>query len=189
MRYARRRLTLIVGFGLVFLSAAGDAEAQFNGALRGEYSVTLSRNCKIVSTAAEVNIAVSGTATFDPTLGTVSFTGRSTATTTVDANSANQTCTGTYSVNANGILSETLNCNLSFIDGPLAPGGTTTLNGIDLEGQLSLDGTVVLLRNAVPNNETFQLLTDASGSPTLNPGPGAPTNRICSVSGTATSRR
>jgi hypothetical protein len=185
----RRSIHLIALSLLLPLWPAGDADAQFNGALRGEYNMTLSRNCNVPGGPIEVFIAVNGVANFAPSSGTVSFTGRSTTIGNGQANSANQTCTGTYSVSANGTLSETLNCNLSFIDGPLAPGGTATLNGIDLEGQLSLDGTVVLLRNAVPNTETFQLLTEGSGAPAPNPGTGTPQVRVCSVSGTATSRR
>ena len=45
MRHTRRHLILLVGFGLPLLSLAGDADAQFASALRGDYDVILTRPC------------------------------------------------------------------------------------------------------------------------------------------------
>ena len=136
----------------------------------------------------DFTLAINGVANFVPGIGaagTVSFTGTGTSVSDGGAGASNQTCSGDYVVSNDGSFTLTLNCNLAFTQGINAPSGTATVNGIDLAGQLTLDGTVVLLRNAIPNIETFQRLTDSAGAAVSVPS----TDRICNASGVATSRR
>lgn len=179
MRFARRHLTLIVGFWLVFLSAATDADAQFNGALRGEYNITATRACKVVDTASAFTVVVRGKVSYDGA-GNGNFVGAVLAVDSVSANTVDQTCTVTYTVNADGTFTQQLNCNLTFTNGPNI-GNTATLTGITQQGQLSLDGTVNLVSDVADNVETFTI--------TSGPQSGFTNQRICNSSGTATSRR
>ena len=89
-------------------------------------------------------------------------------------------CAVTYTVNPNRSVTQRMNCGLAFTDGPHA-GHTATLNGITQEGQLSPDGSVILLSHTATTMEIF----------TPHDGPAAeiPRHRICNGSGMATSLR
>ena len=198
MRHTRRHLIFLVGFGLPLLSLAGDADAQFAGALRGEYNLTVKRHCALAPTfdanfvpsapGSDFDVVLRGTTTYDG-VGGGTFAGEALAvfppasTSTPTVSRATQTCTVTYTVNADGTVNQTLNCNLAFTVGgpPPAPGQTATLNGITLDGHLGLDGTVLLINDTSPSVETF---TSTSGTST-----GFTTQRVCNATGTATSRR
>lgn len=89
-------------------------------------------------------------------------------------------CVVTYTVNPNRSVTQRMNCAFTFTAGPQA-GHTATLNGITQEGQLSPDGSILLLSHAATAMETF----------TLHDGSAAeiPRQRICNGSGMATSLR
>jgi len=89
-------------------------------------------------------------------------------------------CAVTYTVDPNRSVTQRMNCGLAFTDGPHA-GHTATLNGITQEGQLSPDGSVLLLSQTASAMEIF----------TPHDGPAAeiPRQRICHGNGMATSLR
>ena len=201
MRHGMRRSIELLALSLLLpLWPAGDADAQFNGALRGDYDVTLLRTCvfspvppgfdaNFVSSSVSLipDIVVTGTATFDGAGGgsstAVSFTTSGGAAPTSSINRANQTCTIAYTVNADGSFTETLNCNLTFSHGgpPPQPGQTATLNNIVLSGQIAHDGTVLLIKDTTPDIETFTITSGTSS--------GFVNQRVCTTTGSATSRR
>jgi hypothetical protein len=197
MRHMIRRTIQLIALGLLLpLWPPGDADAVFEGALRGDYNMTLSRTCAFdtgfganferLGGGGDFGVIVQGTITYNGS-GGGSFVGQALSinhdSDTIglfSASPTNQSCTVTYTVNADGTFTQTMNCNLTFTAGPIT-GNTATLNGITHGGHLSLDGTVLVLSNSTPNVET---LTITSG-PTI----GFTNQRLCNASGTATSRR
>lgn len=193
----RRRWVPVPLILLFLLCPAGDANAQvnpLNSALRGDYSVSLHRSCATLTGSPPVggalDIGINGITTFNGA-GAGSFTGRSLVpivlgpTVTLAGAQADQTCTVTYTVNPDGTVALQVSCTLHFTSGPNT-GDDASLSTIIQQGQLSLDGTVVLLSETAPNVETFTC-------PTCN-GPGGPDTgftqqRLCTGSGVATSRR
>lgn len=179
---------------LFLLWPAGDADAVFEGALRGEYNLTVNRHC-VVGSAFDANFeASSPTPGFDAVFrGTTTYNGTGGGTyvgeglvvnqTFSTVNRANLNCTVTYTVNPDGSITQTMNCDLTFtVGGPApSPGQTATLIGIGLDGRLSLDGTVLLVNDTAPSVETF---TVTSGTNI-----GFTNQRVCNSGGTATSRR
>ena len=97
-----------------------------------------------------------------------------------------ENCTVTYSVQSDGSLSQSFNgCLLTLQTGP-ATGGTRQVDGLRMPGQVSLDGTILMLSHTGTGVETFTVLTNP---PTVPPPPPDPFDRICIGSGLATSRR
>jgi hypothetical protein len=202
----RRSIEMIV-LAIIAFPMWGGAVAEagpLDASLRGDYSMTLSRVCAVANqfdsnfapitgfpplVPSLLNITVQGTFTYNGT-GGGSFVGESLATVPGEitpvvssANRANQSCTVSYTVNANGTFTQTLNCNLTFTNGgpPPAPGQTGTLVNIVLDGRLSLDGTVLLIGDATPNVEQFTI-TSGTNAGQFN-------QRVCNGNGSATSRR
>lgn len=95
-------------------------------------------------------------------------------------NQAAVTCTLTYAVNPDGSFTQQLNCTAGFTTGPNT-GQIATLNGIAMDGQLSPEGSVLLLSQAGTARETF--------TPNFGATAGVPQQRICNGSGMATSLR
>jgi hypothetical protein len=157
------------------IAEAGPLDAS----LRGDYSVTFMKACKIVDATAAFDVVIRGKVSYDGA-GNGNFVGEALAVDPASANATNQTCTVTYTVNADGTFTQQLNCNLTFTNGPNA-GNTATLTGIIHQGQLSLDGTVNLVSDVDDNVETFTI--------TSGPQSGFTNQRICNGSGVATSRR
>lgn len=190
MRPRARHSFAILVFSILIIPlwAAGDADAQFNGALRGEYNMTLNRSCQSVSSLS--GIVVRGIATFNGN-GAGTFIGQSLETAPIGFTGppvSDQTCTITYGVNSDGTFVVQANCNLTITSGSVAAdsndlvGSTATLTGIQLHGQLSLDGTILLLSDTARNTETFTWTSGILSG-------GGPQPRECNSSGTATSRR
>jgi hypothetical protein len=182
-----RRTIYFLAFALLPLWLAGDADAQFNGAMRGDYNMTLNRSCFQTGSS---GIVVRGIATFNGN-GAGTIVGQSLETGTNCCSVppvSDQICTITYGVNSDGTFTVQANCNLTITSGSVAAvgndlvGSTATWTGIQLHGQLSLDGTILLLSDTAPNTETF---TWTSG----NLSGGGPQPRECNSSGVATSRR
>lgn len=90
------------------------------------------------------------------------------------------TCAVPYAVNPDGSLTQQLNCTAGFTTGPHA-GQIADLNGIAMDGQLSPDGSVLLLSQTGTARETF--------TPSFGPGSGISQQRICNGTGMATSLR
>ena len=90
------------------------------------------------------------------------------------------TCAVTYAVNPDGSLTQQLSCTVGFTTGPHA-GQTATLNGIAMDGQLSPEGSVLLLSQTGTARETF--------TPNFGPRSGISQQRICNGGGMATSHR
>jgi len=181
MRHGMRRSIKNIVLAVITFSMWGGAIAEagpLDASLRGDYSMTATRTCNDAAQTILFTIVVRGTSTFDGS-GGGSFNGQSLAITPQTAQ-ANQSCTVIYTVNADGTFTQQMNCNLTFSAGPDA-GNTATLNGIQIQGQLSLDGTVILLSDTAINVETF---TWTSG-----PNNGIVSTRECNTSGSATSRR
>ena len=180
MRHLMRRTIHFLAFALLLpLWPAGDANAQFNGALRGDYSLTNARTCQLLNDigaplGVELQIVVRGTITYDGA-GAGSFDGQALAVNASGETPTQHTCSVTYTVNSDGSFTQQLNCNLTFT----ATAATATLNGIQQQGRLSLDGTVVLLSDTETNVEIFTPISP----------PGAIQQRRCNSSGVATSRR
>lgn len=175
MIYSRLLMILVVAWLTFPVMGGAVAWAQQEAALNGVYNFTMNRHC--ATGAGFIDITLQGTVTYDG-LGTASFSGQSlvpiNSASVPDANQATQSCSVTYTVATDGIVSQNFSCNLTFTSGPLN-GQNATLNGIQLGGQLSLDGTVLVLSDTDPNVETFTS--------------GAATSRVCNGSGIATSRR
>lgn len=196
MRHTMRRTIHFLAFALLLpLWPAGDVDAQFNGALRGDYNMTMERFCKVRNVTTntpkpDLHIVVRGTWNFDGS-GSGTFSGQilvpdfPTVGSGLIGNQANEACTGVYTVNSDGTFMYQPTCNLTFTAGELggasAVGATGSLSGIQLQGRLSLDGTVLLLSDTAVNTET---LTWTSGP--LN---GQVEQHECNSSGVATSRR
>lgn len=206
MRYLTQRIVYLFAVSLLLpLWPAGDADAQFNGALRGEYDITVHRTCASESPVGELpnpilsfvsHLIVQGTTTFDgaggmshtgevlaPGLGTDGTgvsTGAGTEINVVQA--TDQSCTGTYTVNADGTFSATMTCNFTFNTGPNA-GHNATLSGVRVRGKLGPDGTVVVLRN------TSALAGDVETLSCPACPFGGTIRRLCANSGLATARR
>ena len=209
MRHIMRRAIQLIGVILLLpLWFAGDADAVFEAALRGDYDMTLTRTCSSDVTNGTPSFVLGpfglrGTATFDG-IGGGSFSGETLnmpiqaitvpSGTGIDVgggreiivNRASETCTLTYTVNADGSFTGTMNCNLTFLlGGPApAPGQTATLNGIKLNGKIALDGTNLVLGSTEANSTTPETFTVTSGT-----GSGTSQKRICNGTGVATSRR
>lgn len=181
-------------------------EAQ-NEALRGTYDLTFTRTCSVeVGDAGGTSIPLGGAAfgpfylrgriTYDGS-GGGSFEGQQAIPGAGTTGSGISTGPGTlqiiftqadlsgcalsYAVGADGSVSQELNnCSLTFNFGA-NQGGTGTLSGVLFPGQLSLDGTVVVLSYTGINPETITFLT--------GPLAGQSETRICHGSGLATSKR
>ncbi len=93
---------------------------------------------------------------------------------------ATMTCAVTYAVKPNRSVTQRMNCTLAITAGPHT-GHTATLNGITQEGQLSPDGSVLLLSHQATAMETF--------TPDFTEVAETPRQRICHGSGMATSLR
>jgi hypothetical protein len=89
-------------------------------------------------------------------------------------------CAVTYTVNPNRSVTQRMNCTLTFTTGPHA-GQTATLNGITQEGQLSPDGSVLLLSHTATAMEIF--------IPDYSEEAERPRQRICHGNGMAISLR
>lgn len=206
MNYIMRRTIQLIAVSLLLpFWPAGDADAVFESALRGDYDVTLTRTCmnETPSGSAVPPIGpfmIRGTETFNGD-GTGSFTGQvrnpfaaaiaGTGISTGSGNEiyvtdANESCSITYSVNADGSFTETLNCNLTNIQGgpPPPPGQTETVNGISLRGQIAHDGTVLIMSTTPASLGTVETRTVTSGTIA-----GTTQKRICATEGVATARR
>ena len=169
MRYLTERMIYLFAASLLLpLWPAGDADAQFNGALRGDYDMSIHRTC---ASALSIDpgtfsspgdstipaIVLKGALAYNGT-GGGTFVGESLA--RPDGNNpviarATSNCSVTYTVNASGTFEQSMNCNHTFTIG--GPGGnnTATLSGIVLDGHISLDGTVLVFGDTTPNVETF----------------------------------
>lgn len=202
-RIVRRGIQLLSLSLLLPLFFPGDADAQFNGALRGEYDLTAQRTCDLdvgSGGGATQHISLRGTSNFDGAGNVTSFVGQflipsfsalpgtgipTGAGTELFRISGDLTsCSGTYTVNADGTFSATLNCNFTFTGGFNA-GQSGTLNGIAIKGKLALDGTVLELGNATAAASDIETLTCLG----CNSGGGLLLRRICGSTGLATSRR
>lgn len=204
MRHKVRRTSELIALTLLALSLSPPpiAMAQTaNAALRGEYSMSVTRTCALNNGGVLGPFVVRGMSTYDGA-GSGTFTGEFLQTiggsgppgTGVDAGGgteifvtrANQTCTLTYTINADGTFTGTMNCNLSYLLGgpPPAPGQTATLNGIKVNGQLALDGTMLVLASTEASTNTPETFTITSGT-----NAGFTNKRICATNGMATSRR
>lgn len=194
---------------LLLLLPASDADAVFESALRGDYDFAAQRACDVDFASDDPagggilthHLSVRGTATFDGAGNVTSFVGQFLITnvgtlppgtglptgagTELSRISGDLTsCSGSYTVNADGTFSETLNCNLTFTGGPNA-GQTGTLNGIAIKGKLAMDGTVLQLGNTTATTSDVEVLN----CPGCNSGAGLIFRRICGSTGTATARR
>ena len=178
-RLTTRLMPTMILVLLLPLWPAGNAGAQFNGALRGDYNLTNFRTCQVLSDSGaplgiELQIAIQGTITYDGA-GAGNFVGKGLAVNASGETPSDQTCSVSYTVNADGSFTQQLNCTLTFT----ATAATASLNGIQQQGRLSLDGTVVLFTDTETN---LEILTPISP-------PGTGTQRRCNSSGVATSRR
>jgi len=183
-----RRSIEIVVLAIITFPMWGGAIAEagpLDASLRGDYSMTATRTCPIFQTPFDIR----GTLTFNGT-GAGSFLGEHLATVdlvlappspgTLVGYPVTDNCTVSYTVNADGTFTMQMNCNLTVASGPNA-GITATWNGIELPGQLALDGTVLLLTDTSTGAETFTI--------TSGPLTGTTNQRYCSSSGVATSKR
>src|SRR2546427_3269 len=171
MRHSMRRSIEIIVLAIISFPMWDGAIAQegsLDGRLHGDYSVTVARTCDN-----GFAFAVKGTANFDGT-GGGTFIGQSLL--EPIGNQASLNCTSTYSVNADGTFTETLNCNITFTAGP-ADGNTATLSGLELNGELALGGNVLLLHKTTTTSETQTF--------TSGPNAGQPVTRTCNASGVA----
>lgn len=161
----------------LILCASPATQAQaLNEALRGDYALSMLRICNNGSTT--IPIGLQGTVSYDG-VGGGTFVGQSlvpAASGIPDGNQASQNCTVTYTVNADGSVAQEFDCSLTFTAGGNT-GLTGTLTGVQVNGQLSLDGTVLMLHDTSTTDEILTI--------DVNP----PSNRECTGSGLATSKR
>jgi len=208
----------IMSMGLLTLSVLVISEAPLaqaqNASLRGDYNLTYTRTCAQEAVAGSSipigPFVLTGVVNFDGS-GGGSLSGRQflLASTTggsfigtvgagIDDGSGNEfflpqadvtSCGVTYSVNANGTFSQTINsCILTFQTGggTLFEGNTASLSGITISGTLNLDGNILVLDSAfsVEPASDVETFTWTSG-----PNIGLGNKRICKGSGLATSQR
>ncbi len=181
----RSKIWSIIFMGLLALSVLVVAEVPLaqaqNASLRGDYNFTFTRTCEASDGAGTplgvptFAIVMAGNLTYDG-LGAGSFSGQGFLVAPGALNGTDQTCSVSYTVNSDGSVLHQFSCNLTFTSGSLNT-QTATLTGNEVLGQLSLDGTVIVLSNTAPNIETFTL------------GANPPNSRVCAGSGLATSQR
>jgi hypothetical protein len=210
MKHMTQRAIPLIAMALL-LSLWPSADAQFAGALRGDYKVTLTRTCAFdallntpTSGQTTGSIAgpfnITGTLTYNGT-GGGSLNGQQTYATAsgtsgtgidvgggseIIVNQANVSCPITYTMNPDGTFTQTMNCTLTFTLGgpPPQPGQTVTLNGITLQGQLALDGTVLIFGTPPAAPAAVETNTVTTGT-----NAGFTNKRFCTNTGSATSRR
>jgi hypothetical protein len=212
MKYTMRRIIQLLALSLLLpFWPAGDANAVFESALRGDYDLSATRFCSLespntVNVSQPTNtfeIDIQGRARFNGSGGVDDFTGQiiipgnGNAGNGIPSTSGNEikviladitSCPGGYSVNTDGTFTATLNCNLAFT-GAQNNLDIATLTNLKLRGKLALDGTVLVLANTVAGTGDIEVLDCPACDGPGGPNTGFLQRRICSTSGVATARR
>lgn len=175
---------------LLPLYPATDANAQFNGALRGEYDMSLHRTCWSNVPGTLPNMAMQGRLSFNGA-GVVSLTGQALEPRPGGGGDPLYTqtdltnCTGPYGANADGTFTATLNCSISVtrsVPGSPPVVAAGLLINLKLRGKLAHDGTVLVLGSTAAGATDVETQFCSGCIFGVE-------DRLCTQAGSATSRR